>query len=60
MNYTLLASRMGASQLFILGGFSYGLVAVFAWVYLMCAEARHRHIVQMQQAAASGNRALTR
>jgi hypothetical protein len=60
LHYTLLASRMGTPQLFALGGVSYGFVAVFAWVFLMCAEARHRHIAQIQQAAASGNRARTR
>jgi hypothetical protein len=60
MHYTLLASRIGASQLLILGGISYALVAVFCWVFLMCAEARHRHIVQTQQAPAAGGRTRTR
>ncbi len=59
MHYTLLASRMGAAQLFILGGISYGFVAVFSWVFLMCVEARQRHIAQIHHAAASGNRART-
>ncbi len=60
IHYTLLGSRMGAPQLFILGGVSYGFVAVFSWVFLLCAEARHRHIAQTQQTPASGNRARTR
>ena len=60
MHYTLLSSRMGAVQLFVLGGVSYGFVAVFSWVFLMCAEARHRHIAHAQQAASSGNRTRAR
>jgi uncharacterized membrane protein len=60
MHYTLLVSRMGAPQLFILGALSYGFVAVFGWVFLMCVEVRHRHIAQTQQASASGNRAHIR
>jgi hypothetical protein len=60
MHYTLLASRMGAVQLLVLGGVSYAFVAVFNWVFLMCAEARQRHIAQMQQADAAINRLRTR
>jgi hypothetical protein len=60
MHYTLLESRMGAPQLFMLGAVSYGFVAVFSWVFLLCVEARHRHIAQTHQAPASGNRARTR
>ncbi|MBZ5645014.1 MAG: hypothetical protein LAO19_19815 [Acidobacteriia bacterium] len=60
MHYTLLASRMGAVQLFVLGGMSYGFVAVFSWVFLMCAEARQRHIAQIHQMAASGSRTRAR
>ena len=30
-----------------------------SWVFLLCAEARHRHIAQTQQASASGSRART-
>ena len=52
MHFSLLESRMGALQVFMLGAVSYGFVAVFSWVFLMCAEARHRHIAQAQHAAA--------
>jgi hypothetical protein len=44
--FTLLESRVGAFHLFILGGVSYGLVAVFDWVFLMCAGVRHQHMLQ--------------
>jgi hypothetical protein len=60
MHYTLLQSRMGALHIFMLGAVSYGLVAVFSWVFLLCAEARQRHIAQTWQAHASGHRARTR
>jgi len=60
MHYTLLESRMGSPQLFTLGALSYASVAVFAWVFQLCAEARHRHIAQIHQAHVSGNRARTR
>jgi hypothetical protein len=60
LHYTLLASRIGAGQLLVLGGVSYAFVAVFSWVILMCAEARQRHIAQMHQAAVSGDRSRTR
>jgi hypothetical protein len=60
MHYTLLASRMGSPQLLTLGGISYAFVAVFSWVFLMCAEARHRHIAQTQHLSASGGRSRTR
>jgi hypothetical protein len=54
--YSLLESRMGALQIFMLGSFSYGLVAVFDWVFLLCAEARHRHISQSGGTSAPANR----
>jgi hypothetical protein len=60
MNFSLLESRMGALQVFMLGAVSYGLIAVFHWVFMLCAEARHRHIVQSQQAASTANRSRTR
>jgi hypothetical protein len=60
MHYTLLESRMGAMRIFMLGAVSYGFVAVFTWVFLLCAEARHRHIIQTHQATSSGHRARTR
>jgi hypothetical protein len=53
MRFSLLESRMGALHMYILGAVTYGFVAVFHWVFLMCAEARHRHIEQIEQAAAS-------
>jgi drug/metabolite transporter (DMT)-like permease len=60
LHYTLLESRMRAPQLFILGAVSYGFVAVFSWVFLMCAEVRHQHIVQNHQTPDTGDRARTR
>ena len=60
LHYTLLESRMGALHIFILGAASYGLVAVFQWVFLLCAETRHRHMAQSQQAHASSGRSRTR
>ena|ERR1700686_250437 len=56
IRFSLLESRMGALQVFMLGGISYGLVAVVHWVFLLCAEVRHRHIAQTGQAAASATR----
>jgi hypothetical protein len=56
LHFTLLESRMGAFHVFILGAVSYGFVAVLDWVFLMCAWARHEHIVQSRQAAASAGR----
>jgi hypothetical protein len=49
--YSLLEIRMGAFHLFMLGAVSYGFVAVFRWVYLLCAEVRHRHITRAENAA---------
>ena len=56
MHYTLLASRIGAFRIFMLGGISICFVAVFQWVFLMCAEARHRHMVESAQEAVSASR----
>jgi hypothetical protein len=58
--FPLLESRMGALQIFVLGGVSYGLVAVFHWVFLLCVEARHRHIAQTGHAASHTHRSRTR
>jgi hypothetical protein len=43
-HFSLLESRMGALQVFMLGAISYSFVSVFQWVYQLCAEARHRYI----------------
>jgi len=56
MHYSLLESRMGALQVFILGAVSYGFIAVFQWVFLLCAEARQRHIAQTARASAAVSR----
>jgi hypothetical protein len=53
MHFSLLESRMGAFHVFMLGAISYGFVAVFHWVFLLCAEARHRHVTQTGQEAVS-------
>ena len=56
IRFSLLESRMGAFHIFILGVVCYGFVAVFHWVFLLCAEARHRHIAQTPRAGAPANR----
>ena len=56
MRFSLLESRMGALQVFMLGAVSYGFVAVFHWVFLLCAEARHRHIAQTGRARGLADR----
>jgi hypothetical protein len=53
MRFSLLESRMGAFHFFMLGAVSYGFVAVFHWVLLLCVEARHRHVAQAGHAAVS-------
>jgi hypothetical protein len=53
LRFSLLESRMGALQVFMLGAVSYGFVAVFHWVLLLCVETRHRHVAQATQAAVS-------
>jgi hypothetical protein len=50
--FSLLNSRMGALNLFVLGIISYGFISVFDWVFLMCASARHRHLHQIAHAPA--------
>jgi hypothetical protein len=56
MHFSLLETRMGAFHIFMLGGVSYGFVAVFHWVLLLCVEARHRHVTQSEQADVSAPR----
>jgi hypothetical protein len=46
MRFSLLESRMGALHIFMLGGVSHGFVAVFDWVFLLCVEARQRHVAR--------------
>jgi len=53
MHFSLLESRMGALHIYILGAVTYGFVSVFHWVFLICAEARQRHIDQLERAASS-------
>ena len=60
MHFSLLESRMGAFHIFMLGAVSYGLVAVFHWVFLMCAETRHRHVTQTGNAASHPHRSRAR
>jgi len=56
MNFSLLESRMGAFHIFMLGGITYCFVAVFHWVFLFCAEARHQHLTHTAQAAITAHR----
>src|ERR1700719_3114553 len=58
--YSLLESRMTGVQIFVLGAASYGLIAVIHWVFLMCAETRHRHLSQSGNAASPAHRSRTR
>jgi len=58
--FSLIGTRMSGLQIFVLGAFSYGLVAVFHWVFLICVEARHRHIAQTGQAPSPAGRSRTR
>jgi hypothetical protein len=60
LHYTLLQSRMGALHIFILGAFSYGLIAVLQWVFLLCVRARRQHVAQTRQASSSAGRSRTR
>jgi hypothetical protein len=56
LHFTLLSSRMGAFNLFVLGIISYGLISVFEWVFLMCAHVRHRHVRDRAPAAVPASR----
>jgi hypothetical protein len=56
MHFTLLETRMGAFHMFMLGAVCYGFVSVFDWVFLLCAEARHRHVAQAAPGAVSASR----
>jgi hypothetical protein len=60
MHFTLLESRMGAFHVFVLGAVSYGFVAVFDWVILICASVRHEHIAQSRETMASAAKRPTR
>jgi hypothetical protein len=60
LHYTLLQSRMGALHIFILGGISFGLVAVFQWVFLLCAQARQEHVSQTRPASPPAGRSRAR
>lgn len=57
--FKLLESRMGAFHVFVLGGVSYGFVAVLDWVFLICAGVRGQHLAQSRQTAASIDRRRT-
>jgi hypothetical protein len=59
IRFSLLESRMGAFQIFMLGAISYGLIAAFEWVFLLCLETRHRHIAQIHGTASHANRSRT-
>jgi hypothetical protein len=56
MRFSLLESRMGAFHIFMLGGITYGFVAVLHWVFLFCVEARHQHVAQAAHAAVTASR----
>jgi hypothetical protein len=56
IHLTLLKSRMGAFHVFMLGAVSYGFVAVFDWVILICAGVRHQHMIQSQRSASTVDR----
>jgi hypothetical protein len=56
MRFSLLESRMGALHIFMLGGVTYGFVAVFDWVFLLCVEARQRHVAQAEQGTVAASR----
>jgi hypothetical protein len=56
MYFSLLESRMGAFHIFMLGGVSYGFVAVFHWVLLLCMETRHRHLARSDPGTVSAPR----
>ena len=57
--FTLLESRMGALHVFMLGGVSYGFVAVLDWVFLICAGVRHQHIAQSREITAAAGKHQT-
>lgn len=57
--FSLLESRLGALHVFMLGAVSYGFVAVFEWVVLICMETRSRHVAQTHEPSAPAGRART-
>jgi hypothetical protein len=56
LRFSLLESRMGAFQMFMLGGITYGFVSVFHWVFLLCAEVRQQHLAQSARATVTRSR----
>jgi hypothetical protein len=59
-HFSLLESRMGAFHMFMLGGVTYGFVAVFQWVFLLCADTRQRHIAQTAEDSVTASRSVIR
>lgn len=57
--FPLLETRMSALHVFVIGTISYGLVAVFQWVFWICVECRHRHVVQSRPAGAPWDKSRT-
>lgn len=57
LNFSLLRSRLGTLQLFMLGAICYGFVAVFSWVFLLCVETRQRHLAQPPGPSPASSRA---
>ena len=43
IHFPVFENRIGALHVFTLGAVSYGIVAVFDWLFLMCAGARQEH-----------------
>jgi predicted membrane channel-forming protein YqfA (hemolysin III family) len=56
MRFSLLESRMGAFHVFMLGAICYGFIAVFQWVFLLCAKARQDYMAHARQDAVSATR----
>jgi hypothetical protein len=59
VHFTLLAGRAGALHIFMLGAVSYGLLAVLAWIFQMCAVAHQEHVAHSRAAAAPAGRQHT-
>ena len=59
LHFTLLETRMGALHVFVMGVISYGLLAVFQWVFSICAECRQRHLSHSGHAPESAERSRT-
>jgi hypothetical protein len=56
IHFPVFENRIGALHVFTLGAVSYGIVAVFDWVFLMCAETRQEHC---RETAASAGKQRT-